>query len=77
MPAMPAMPASESVTSTNAQLAARYACSVRTIQRMRQAGIELFSPEAVAQFILDSQNPPIPILEATLRQLSPTPLEQL
>lgn len=71
------MTAPQSVTPQNTKLAERFSCSVRTIQRMRSAGIEQFTPEAVAAFLIEARNPPLPMLKATLEQLLDPQLEEL
>ena len=41
----------------NSELATRYACSVRTIQRLRRRGVDVTNIYAVAAHVLDNRCP--------------------
>lgn len=54
---------------TNQELATRYRCHLRTVQRMRTAGVDVLDPVAVAFYISQLRCPSTPMLERTIEIL--------
>jgi hypothetical protein len=55
---------------TNYQLAERWKCSIRTIQRARLLGVNTHSPLAMARHIVSLQNPSHPMLALAQAELA-------
>jgi hypothetical protein len=60
---------------TNADLAERWGCCVRTVQRMRRAGVDTTDAVAVADHVLRLKNPSLAMLVAATRNIAAMPKE--
>ncbi|MES2659280.1 MAG: hypothetical protein V4689_11735 [Verrucomicrobiota bacterium] len=54
---------------TNAELAARLRCGVRTVQKIRSLGLEPSNPVHVGEYLASIQSPSLEMLQANAAEL--------